>query len=307
TILLFSFVGASIAQKHYKELEYPELRDIKVPKVEQATLSNGIKLFLLEDRELPLIELSARIRTGSIYEPADKIGLAAITGEVMRTGGTKTKTGDEIDEELERIAAEVETSIGEDAGYARMSVLKKDIDTGLNILADVLMNPEFREEKIELSKVQHRSGIARRNDNVQQIAYREFAKLIYGAESPYARHPEYETIDNITRDDLIEFHKKYYHPNNVIMGVWGDFDAKTMKKKIEEAFKDWKKVELNIPPVPEVDYEFKPTVNLIKKEDVNQTNIIMGHIGGRYDNPDYHALVLTNRILGGLPFTSRLF
>jgi zinc protease len=304
--LLFSFAMPIIAQKYYTDIEYPQLHDIKIPKVDQVTLPNGIKLFLLEDHELPLIELSARIRTGSIYEPADKIGLAAITGEVMRTGGTKTKTGDEIDEELERIAAVVETSIGEDAGYARMSVLKKDIDTGLRILADVLMNPEFREEKIELSKVRHRSGIARRNDNVNQIADREFTKLIYGADSPYARVPQYETINNITRDDLIEFHKKYYRPNNVMMGVWGDFDSKTIIKKIENAFKNWKKGELNIPPPQEVNYEFKQTLNLIKKEDVNQTNIMMGHIGGRYDNPDYHALVLTNRILG-IGFTSRLF
>lgn len=305
--LLMCFFSSVIAQKHYKELQYPELRDIKMPKIERATLSNGMKLFLLEDRELPLIEISARIRTGSIYEPAQKAGLAAITGEVMRTGGTKTRTGDEIDEELERIAAVVETSIGENAGRAYMSVLKKDIDTGLNILADVLMNPEFREEKIQLSKMQHRSAIARRNDNVQQIAFREFGKLIYGADSPYARHPEYETIDNITREDLIAFHKEYYHPNNVIMAVWGDFDPKAIVKKIEDAFKDWKKAELNIPPPPKVGYEFKPTVNLIAKEDVNQTNIVMGHIGGRYDDPDYHALVLTNRILGGQAFTSRLF
>lgn len=305
-ILLFSFLGSSIAQKYYKDIEYPELRDIKIPKVEQVTLLNGIKLFLLEDHELPLIELSARIRTGSIYEPANKIGLAEITGEVMRTGGTKTKTGDEIDEELERLAARVETSIGEEAGFASMSVLKKDIDTGLNILADVLMNPEFRQEKIELSKVQHRSAIARRNDDVNQIARREFTKLIYGADSPYARYPEYETINNITRDDLIAFHKKYYHPNNVIMGVWGDFDSKTIIKKIENAFKDWKKAEMDIPSVPEVNYDFEQTVNLIEKEDVNQTNIIMGHIGGEYNNPDYHALVLTNRILG-IGFTSRLF
>ncbi|MFQ5864496.1 MAG: M16 family metallopeptidase [bacterium] len=304
--LLLCLVESSPAQKHYKELKYPKLRDIEIPKVEQVTLSNGMKLFLLEDHELPLINLSARIRTGSIYEPADKIGLAAITGQVMRTGGTTSKTGDEIDELLESIAASVETSIGLNSGSASMSVLKKDIDTGLSILADVLMNPEFREDKIELAKVEQRSLIARRNDLVNAIAGREYAKLIYGPESVYARHAEYATIDNITRDDLRAFHKKFYHPNNVILGVWGDFNTKRLIKKIENAFNNWQKVEVEIPPVPEVNYEFQQTVNLIQKDDVNQTNIFLGHIGGMKNDPDYFAFGVMNRILGS-GATSRLF
>jgi predicted Zn-dependent peptidase/outer membrane lipoprotein-sorting protein len=299
-------MNSSSAQKYYKDIKYPKLNDIKIPKVEQVTLDNGMRVFLLEDPELPLINVSARIRVGSIYEPAEKIGLAAITGEVMRTGGTTSKTGDEIDELLESIAASVETSIGLNSGTASMSVLKKDVDTGLSILADVLMNPAFRDDKIELAKVQQRSVIARRNDNVNALAFREFQKLIYGPQSVYARHTEYATIDNITRDDLIAFHKKFFHPNTVILGVWGDFKTKEMIKKIKNAFKNWKKVELNYPPVPEVNYEFKPTVNLIRKEDVNQTNIFVGHIGGKRDNPDYFALILMNRILGQ-GFTSRLF
>jgi len=175
------------------KLTYPTLNDIVVPEVQRVTLPNGMRLFLLEDHELPLIYVSARIRVGSIYEPADKVGLADITGEVLRTGGTTSKTGDELDEELERIAASVETSIGGSSGSASVSVLKNDIDRGLAILADVLMHPAFRPDKIELVKMQIRSSIARRNDQPGSIAGREFSKLIYGAESPYARHTEYAT------------------------------------------------------------------------------------------------------------------
>ncbi len=109
---LCCLLASCAAQKHYKELSYPRLRDIEIPKVERVTLDNGMKLFLLEDHELPLISMSGWIRTGAIYEPADKIGLADITGTVMRTGGTTARTGDEIDEELEQIAASVETSSG---------------------------------------------------------------------------------------------------------------------------------------------------------------------------------------------------
>jgi predicted Zn-dependent peptidase len=290
----------------YKNLKFPRLGDIEMPKVQRFTLANGMRLFLVEDHELPLISISARIRTGSIYEPADMIGLASITGIVMRTGGTTSRTGDELDEQLERIAAAVETSIGFNSGSAAMSVLKEDVDTGLAILADVLMNPEFREDKIMLAKIQHRSSIARRNDNVSAIAGREFDKLIYGRDSVYARHTEYATIDNISRDDLIGFHKKFYKPNNVMLGVSGDFDTSQMIKKIEKAFEKWEKADIKLPPTPQVQYEFKPTANVIRKDDINQSNIYLGHIGGLMNDPDYFALVVMNRILGG-GFTGRLF
>jgi len=305
-ILLLCISSNLLAQKHYKEITFPKLPDIKVPKADEVTLSNGMKLFLLEDHELPIINLRAIVKTGSVYEPAQKIGLADITGTVLRTGGTTTRTGDEIDEILESIAASVETWIGETSGGAYMSVLKQDIDTGLDILSDILMNPVFNQDKIDLAKVEQRSIIARRNDQVSQIAGREFNKLIYGEGSVYARHPEYATIDVITQEDLIAFHKEYYHPNNIMIGVWGDFNKKELIKKIENVFKNWKTVDLNIPAVPEVNYEFKQTVNLILKEDVNQTNIYMGHIGSRRDNPDYFSMILMNRILG-IGFTSRLF
>jgi predicted Zn-dependent peptidase len=265
-----------------------------------------MQLFLLEDHELPLVSVSVRIRTGSIYEPADKIGLAAITGNVMRTGGTTSRTGDELDEQLERIAASVETGISLTSGSAVMSVLKKDVDTGLAILADVLMNPAFREDKIALAKMQVRSSISRRNDNVGSIAGREFDKLIYGAESVYARHTEYVTIDNISRDDLVAFHKRFYHPNNMMLAACGDFDTREMIKKIEAAFAGWQKGEVKLAEMPKVRYEFRPTVNQIRKDDINQSNIYMGHIGGLVSDPDYFALVVMNRILGG-GFTGRLF
>jgi len=297
---IFFFTGAGCSQqsgKYYQKLKYPKLGDIEIPDVERVALANGMQLLLLEDHELPLINASVMIRTGSAYEPADKVGLADITGTVMRTGGTTNKTGDQIDEELEQIAASVGTDIGVDAGYASMSVLKEDIDTALAILVDVLMNPAFPQDKIELAKIQHRSSINRRNDNMTQIASREYRKLIYGPQSVYARHTEYTTIDNITRDDLVAFHKKYYHPNNIIMALWGDFDMKEMVKKIDKVFEDWEKTEVEIGPMPEVMYDFQPTVNVVSKEDVHQSCIYMGHIGGLRSDPDYFPLILMSYLM----------
>ncbi len=290
----------------YQQLKYPKLRDLQVPEVERLTLPNGMQLFLLEDHELPLIHVSALIRTGSIHEPADKIGLAGITGTVIRTGGTTSRTGDEIDEQLEQIAASVETSIGQTSGRAYMSVLKEDVDTGLSVLADVLMNPAFREDKIDLARISARTSIARRNDNPAGIAWREYGKLIYGPESVYARHTEYATIDNITREDLVAFHRRFYHPNNTMVAIWGDFETRQMVAKITEIFKDWQQAAVDLPPVPPVKYEFRSTVNAARKDDMNQSVIRLGHIGGLRSDPDYFALMVMNEILGG-GFTSRLF
>ena len=309
-LAVFSSLAASVqayqAVQDYRQLRYPDLSDIRVPEVESVTLCSGMRLFLLADNELPLIKISAAIRVGSIYEPADKTGLAAITGAVMRTGGTAGKTGDELDRELESIAASVETGIGLDSGGASVSVLKEDIDTGLAILAEVLMNPAFREDKILLAKMQMCSAVSRRNDSAGGIGSREFGRLIYGPNSVYTRQAEYATIDNITRGDLVAFHQRYFGPNNMMVAVWGDFTTKEMIEKIRKAFEGWTRVEPVPLESPDVNYEYRRTVNLVPKTGVNQASIILGHIGGRMNDPDYYALSVMNQIFGA-SFTGRLF
>ena len=298
-ILLIILVSGSLfAQKNPKDtFDYPPLNKIKMPKIEEVILTNGMRLLLVEDHDFPTIDLRAMIRTGSVYEPADKIGLASITGTVIRTGGSKKFPGDDLDTLLETLGATVETFIGEESGYVYVSLLKADIDQGLDVLANLLMHPVFPDDKIDLAKIMRRSAISRRNDDVGQITNREFVKLIYGADSPYARHPEYATIDAITREDIITFHRRFFHPNNVILAAWGDFTSKDLAKKIENVFTAWSKAELEIPPKPGVDYTYDFTVNTIEKPDVNQSNIMLGHIGGTMESPDYPALVVMNQIL----------
>jgi len=286
------------AQKNPKDtFTYPPLNKIQIPKIQQVVLKNGMKLFLVEDPDYPTIDLRAMIRTGSIYEPEEKIGLASITGKVLRTVGSKNISGDDLDKLLETLGATVETGIDEGSGYIYFSLFKEDIDRGLEILADLLMNPAFPEEKIDLAKIEERSIISRRNDDIGQITFREFAKLIYGAESPYARHPEYATMDAITRGDIVAFHKQYFRPNNIIFSAWGDFNSKKLIKAIEKVFASWKPVQLERPPLPKVDYTYDFTIHYVEKPDVNQSNIMLGHIGGLKNNPDYPALLVMNQIL----------
>ncbi|HOK46097.1 MAG TPA: pitrilysin family protein, partial [Bryobacteraceae bacterium] len=286
---------------------FPPMNKITVPEPVRFQLPNGMTVFLVEDHELPMISVSALVRTGSRWEPADKVGLASITGTVMRTGGTASRPGDQLDEELDRLGAIVETGIGQDSGGATVSVLKEDIDTGLTILADILQNPAFPEDKITLAKIRMRESVARRNDDPGEIASREFRRILFGKDSPYARVPEYATIDSITRDDLVAFHRQFFQPENVILGVWGDFDAAEMRAKIENTLGKWARGGRPQPPVPDIDPAARNRAGIyaINKDDVNQSRVLMGFIGGKRNDPDYYALTVANTILGG-GFSSRL-
>ena len=293
--------------ENYQELKYPPLNKIQPPKPDRFVLPNGMTVYLVQDHELPLITVSALIRVGSRWEPVGKAGLADIVGTVMRTGGTPTRNGDKLDEELDRLGAVVETGIGEDSGGATVSVLKEDINLGLDILADLLQHPAFPQDKIELAKIANRDAIARRNDFPTGIARREFRRILYGKDSPYAHQPEYATLDAITREDLVAFHRQYFQPENVILGIWGDFGPE-LKARVEKVFGAWPKGGQPKLPVPEVDanWQKRAGLYLINKEDVNQSRVIMGQMDGRRDSPDYYALDLMNQVLGE-GFASRLF
>ena len=297
-VLIIILSTTVFAQKGPKDtFKFPKLNPIKMPKVKETILKNGMRLFLVEDHNYPKVNITARVYTGSIYEPAEKIGLASITGTVLRTGGTKTLSGDEIDKELETIAASIETGISRVYGDVSASMLIEDVNKCISLMADILMNPAFSEDKIELAKVRMRTGIARRNDNVMEITSREFGKLIYGADHPFVRHTEYATIDAVTREDIVKFYNTYFHPNNIIVAVWGDFKTKEMIKKIENVFKNWKKQPVTLPARPGLDYKYRYTVNYVDKPDVNQSNIMIGHIGGMMNYPDYPSLLVMNSIL----------
>ncbi|WP_233992640.1 M16 family metallopeptidase [Salinibacter altiplanensis] len=290
------------------ELTYPDLRDFEVPEPERIELDNGMTVFLLEDPELPQVNASAQIGVGSVYEPAEKRGLASITGTVMRTGGTESMAPDSLNTVLENIAATVETSIGETSGSAYMSTLADHVDTVLPVFAEVLRRPAFAEDRVQQAKSQVQSGITRRNDNASSIVGREFDKVLYGDDSPYARTPELYTVDRIERQDLVDFHDQYVHPNNVILSVWGDFDADQMEQKLRRQFGDWEApTDFEPPTPPEPDAERAHSVNFVQKSDVNQSNIRMGHPGElTRQSDDYASVQMMNEVLSG-GFSGRLF
>jgi predicted Zn-dependent peptidase len=289
----------------HTNLDFPELNDFQKPEVETFTTENGMTFYLVEDHELPLINVNARVRTGGVLNSNNKTGLASITGTVMRSGGTETYPADSLNTLLENRAASIETGIGFTSGNASMDVLKEDFDDLLPVFIDVLTNPVFPEDKIELAKTQQKSSISRRNDNPQQIGIREFQALIYGEDSPYGRTTEYATINNITREDLVNFHDKHFSASNMMVGIVGDFETEEMKQQLRETFGELPAGDESILKFPEIDYKPQSSINFIEKSDVNQSFVMMGHLGGMRDNPDYAKVQVMNRVLSG-GFSGRL-
>ena len=289
----------------WKQIPVPPLRPFRPQEPRRIELANGMVIFLQEDHELPLIDGVIRIRGGSRDEPADKAGLTEIYSEVWRTGGTKNLTGDQLDDFLESRAARIEPAASQDSTFLTWSSLKEDFDKVFPVVLDVLANPEFRQAKIDLAQQQLSSAISRRNDDMDDIARRETAKLAYGADNPYARTPEYYTISAVTREDLLRWHQRTVSPNNMILGISGDFDSAAMEARLRDAFSALPRGE----PFPALQIAFRspsPGVYFVAKNDVNQSAISLVDLGIDRHNPDYFALQVMNEILGG-GFASRLF
>ena len=278
------------------------------PEPDRVVLENGMVVYLLEDHELPLISITATVRTGGWLDPADKIGLASLTGSVMRVGGGGGLSAEQVDEELEQFAGDLSISIGRQSGSASLDVLSKDIKRGLQIFVGLIRTPAFEPPRVELAKLQTIEGIRRRQDNPGSIVGREFIKVLYGADHPSARESSVESIARITRDDLIAFHRKTIHPNGMILGVTGDFDKSTMLTLLRDVFGDWKKGEVPVLKIADVPQSptAKPVVRFVNKE-TSQAHLRVGHLSIKEQDPDYVALAIANDILGGSSFRSRLF
>jgi zinc protease len=253
----------SLPAQTWDQIPIPPLPSFLPQEPKRVEFANGLVIFLQEDHELPLIDASARIRGGSRSEPGAKVGLVSLYGEVWRTGGSTSETGDQMDDYLEIRAAKVETDGTADSTVISLSCLKDDFDDVFRIFSDLFLQPEFREDKLDLARREAFDAISRRNDQIGDIARRESTKLGYGADNPYARVPEYTTVSAVTRQDLLNWHQTYVHPNNIIIGVVGDFDSAQMEAKLRKAFGSLHKV----PPAKEPEILFstdKPGYFLIK-------------------------------------------
>ncbi|THI83598.1 MAG: insulinase family protein [Nitrospira sp. CG24A] len=278
------------------------------PEPDRVVFENGMVVYLLEDHELPLISMTATMRTGGWLDPAEKVGLASLTGSVMRTGGGGGLSAEQVDAELEQFAGGLGISIGRQSGSASLDVLSKDLKRGIQIFTGLIRTPAFEPARVELAKLQTIEGIRRRQDNPGAIVGREFGKLLYGEDHPSAWESSIGSITRITRDDLVAFHRKTIHPNGMIVGVTGDFDTSVMLALLRDIFGDWKQGEVPVLKIADVPQSQppKPIVRFVNKE-TSQTHLRLGHLSIKQHDPDYVSLAIANDILGGSSFRSRLF
>jgi predicted Zn-dependent peptidase len=315
--------------------KFPPL-DFKPPKAAdfRAVLSNGLVVYIAEDHEIPWIEatLLTPVAGGgggggrgrgvvegvyadapqgrggggggarSFLEPPDKLGIQNICGAVMRSGGTTSMTADQINERMEFLAGSVSPT--------SMSVHKRHADEVLKLWLDILTNPAFPEDRIRREKESMAQPLRNRNRNLSGVATTTGEKLMYGESSPITAEVTEATINNITRADVVAWHKKYWGANNAILVVAGDFTKAEMLQKLEGAFGKWKPAEAKaMPNYPKVTgMAANPGVYMVQPLGAtpNQGVVRIGTISLTQDDPDYAAVDLMNYTLGGGSFSSRI-
>ena len=275
------------------------------PADHRVVLKNGMVVYIAEDKTLPLVNIALTIRTGGYLEPAGKEGLAALTGSQIRRGGTKTLTAEQLDERLDFLAANVGTGIGDTAGSASLNALSDNLDQSLAIFVEMLKEPRFQEDRLALAKEQALQDMKKRNDDPADIERLEWNALLYGDKHFTNRFTTEASLQAITRDDLVQFHKQYFHPASMIAAVSGAFDRATLVAKLEKAFAGWPGARPAVAPIPAEIQTVQPGLYRIQK-DVPQGRVVMGLPSVRRDSPDVYALEVMNEILGGSGFTSRI-
>ncbi len=274
-----------------------------LPKSDHLTLKNGMKVYLLEDHELPIVNMTALIATGTIYEPAALTGLGGLTGVMLRSGGIESLKPDQLDAELEFMASGIESGISEDSGTVSLSTLTKNLDRTLQLFADVIMKPGFDQSRLNLTINNTKESIRRQNDDPKGIAGREYRSALY-ADHPLGRVATLESVSKISRDEMISFHRRYFSPKAVILSVSGDFNRAEIIGKLEKLFGGWQAETGKLPAVSTPDTTPKKQTLLARKQ-VSQSVIRMGSLGIDKNNPDQYAVRVMDYILGG-GFTSRL-
>ena len=292
-------------KREIDRLKFPGLNPFKLPQIQKAATANGIKLRLIKDEKLPLINLSVLLKGGYAYDPPTKIGLASVTAEILRIGGTKELSSEELDKLLDSNGITISISQGDDYFRIELDCLKENFNTGIAILAKILQTPAFDKDKLEEIKTKISSTISRRNDTPRSIVYREFDKLIYGDNSPFVQSLEYENLENISSADIVKAYQTFFAPDNMLVGVTGPMEIDELRELFEKHFAAWNTT-AKIPPYPTVkeqSFDFK--VAAAEKSNINQSYLSIGHLGIKENIEDKAKIMVFNSIFAQ-GYTSRL-
>jgi zinc protease len=274
------------------------------PRAERMTLNNGLVVYILTNHELPLIKITAVIRTGSMYDPPEKEGLAELTGQIMRVGGIEGMTGNALDEALESMAANLTISTHRDSGTLSLSILRNDREKGMELFSRILMKPVFEVEKLTLAKDLKIEELRRITDNPQKLAFREFGRLIHEG-SPRGRLFTANSINRIQRDDLIRFHNRFYHPENVMISISGDINRSEAEALVKQHFGNWQPSEMKSEPLPLP----RPQAGkfFILTKDLSQSIVIFGWLAPAKKDARSFPFEIIDFIIGSGGFRSRIF
>lgn len=296
----------SVASSDYlSRYESRKLPKIKPPRVKLKVLENGMRLYLLEDHTIPIVKLGAIMKCGSIYDPADKVGLSTITGMLMRSGGAGDRNPEEFDEALDDLGAKLGSGIGAEMGTANLEVLSSDLDEGLSLFFDMIFKPRFDAKRLSVAKHKVLESLRRQADDPQTLAGYKYSQLLYGKNSPWARRPDKKSVSRITTIDVRKYHGKYFKTNNVIITAAGDFKKRDLIRIIKSLVKGAPAGEIGFPKVEPVVLKYQSKFEGIEKP-LSQAFIRMGHLSIKRFNPDKFALFLADDILGASGFMSRL-
>ncbi len=305
-IFVLGNVGFAAKVKPIDQLKYPDLHEFKLPEIEKAQTENGIKLRLIKTEKLPIINMTVFIKGGDVYDPSAKVGLAGFTAQLLRIGGTKELKGDDVDLFLDSNGISIDINSRNDFYTISLDCLDEKLDQAVSILSKILMEPAFADEKLEELKTQAASGISRRNDEPLPINDREFNKLIYGENSPFAPVLEYEHLDNISKEDISDYYKKFFAPDNMLVGVTGPIGIDKIKSIFEKYFGNWKQ-KADIPPYPQVQapaLDFK--VGFAEKSTLTQSYLSLGHLGVKENFAEKAKITVFNSIFSQ-SWNARLF
>jgi len=306
TVLVFMCVSLGLAQAQKpSDLKYPPLKyEPPDPKAFRLELASGLRGYFQEDHSLPLVSISALINFGGLYVAQDKKGLETVLGETLIKGGTKTREGSVIEERIDFLGGSLNFFVGERTSTLSLTLLGRDLDEGLALFFDVLMNAEFREAALNLAKARLIEQLRQANDQPSEVLSREFARVIYG-DHPLTWNPNKKTYEGVIRADLKGVQAKYLVPGNIILAASGDFNKAQLKSKINKIVAGWKNKNVAIPTFSRQFAAPEPGVYFIQMP-INQGYISLGHLGLEDTSPDYFALQVMNFILGGGSFTSRI-
>ena len=305
-LVFFLSCGGGDKVPGYKPPAVSELAPVKLPEINEKTLDNGLKLIIVEHHELPVAVFMLEVKTGASNDPGNLAGLASFTADLL-TKGTKSRSAVDIAEEIDFVGGNLSSSAEWDRSNVSCQVLTRHFETGLDLFADVALNPVFQKSEIERQRTRRISGYLKSREDPANLANEYFAEYLYGTHPfGYKVSGTDNTLKNLKRSNIVDFYSAYFVPNNSVLIVAGDVDSEDVFRSLEEKFGAWQKRDIPAVNLPEPKAPEGLKILLVNKPDATQSQIRMGHLGIARSNEDYFAISLMNYIYGGGGFSCRL-